>query len=75
MDYNETMSVEKPSKKQIEALEKQIKRDQAKPVRENERRVRFKMDFKDAVKKMAITPPISNKEILEQSKKQRKNND
>ena len=64
-----------PTKKQIEALDKQIKHDQAKPVRENERRVRFKMNFKDAVKKMASTPPISNKEILGWSKKQRKNND
>ena len=69
------MSDEQPSKKQIEALEKQIKHDQAKPVRENERRVRFKMNFKDAVKKMASTSPISNKEILERSKKQGKNND
>jgi hypothetical protein len=69
------MTDNNPTKKQIELLEKQIKHDQAKPVRENERRVRFKMNFKDAVKKMAITPPISNKEILERSKKQRKNND
>ena len=69
------MPNEKLSKKQIETLTQQIKHDQAKPVRENERRVRFKMNFKDAVKKMAITPPISNKEILERSKKQRKNND
>ena len=69
------MSAEKPSKKQLEALDKQIKHDQAKPVRENERRVRFKMNFKDAVKKMASASPISNKEILERSKKQRKNND
>jgi hypothetical protein len=65
----------KPTMKQLQTLAKQIKHDQAKPVRENERRVRFKMNFKDAVKKMAITPPISNKEILERSKKQRKNND
>ncbi len=66
------MADHKLTKKQIEALEAQIKSDQEKPVRENERRVRIGGNFKDAVKKMAKTPPISNKNLVEWNKKQKK---
>lgn len=62
----------KLTKKEIKALEAQIKSDQEKPVRENERRVRIGGNFKDAVKEMAKTPPISNKDLVEWSKKQKK---
>lgn len=62
----------KPTKKEVEALEAQIKNDQGKPVRENERRVRIGEDFEDAVKKMAKTPPISNKDLVEWTRKQKK---
>jgi hypothetical protein len=66
------MAHNKPTKKQLEALEAQIKSDQEKPVRENERRVRFKINFKDAVKKMANTPPVSNKDLIKWTRKQKK---
>lgn len=66
------MADHKLTKKQIEALEAQIKSDQEKPVRENERRIRIGGNFKDAVKKMAKTPPISNKNLVEWNKKQKK---
>ena len=66
------MTNPKPTKKEIKALEVQIKNDQEKPVRENERRVRIGGNFKDAVKKMAKTPPISNKDLVEWNKKQKK---
>ena len=62
---------EKPSKKEIKALEAQIKADQAKPVRENERRVRVGGSLKDTIKKMSHTPPISNKDLAKWIKKQR----
>lgn len=65
------MTDPKLTKKEIKALEAQIKRDQEKPVRENERRVRIGGSFKDAIKKMAKTPPISNKDIVKWSKKQK----
>ncbi|MCA9343527.1 hypothetical protein KC947_01075 [Candidatus Saccharibacteria bacterium] len=65
------MTDKKPTKKEIEALQAQIEAYQAKPVRENERRVRIGGSFEDAVKKMAEAPPISNKEIKEWAKKQR----
>jgi hypothetical protein len=67
------MSANKPSKKQIEALGAQIKSDQEKPVRENERRVRFSTNFNNAVKKMANTPPISNEGLVKWTRKQKKN--
>ena len=66
------MTNSKPTKKEIEALEAQVKADQEKPVRENERRVRIGNDFKDAVRKMAKTPPISNKDLVEWTRKQKK---
>jgi uncharacterized protein YeeX (DUF496 family) len=66
------MTGPKPTKKEIEALEAQIKADQEKPVRDNERRVRIGSNFKDAVKKMAKTPPISNKNVVEWTRKQKK---
>ena len=49
----------------------QIKADQERPVRENERRVRIGLSFKDAIKKMSKTPPISNKDLGKWVKKQR----
>jgi hypothetical protein len=52
-------------------LEAQIKRDQEKPVHENERRVRVGVNFKDAVKEMSQAAPIRNKEVTEWTKKQR----
>lgn len=61
----------KPTKKEIEALEAQIKVDQEKPVKENERRVRIGEDLEGAVKKMSKTPPISNKDLAKWAKKQR----
>lgn len=69
--YNQDMSGKKLSKKEIEILETQIKSDQAKPVRENERRVRIGMSFKDAVRKMSKTPPINNKDLGKWVKEQR----
>lgn len=66
------MTSNKLTKKEIEALEVQIKADQEKPVRENERRVRIGANFKDAVKKMAKTPSISNKDLVEWTRKQKK---
>jgi len=62
----------KLTKKEIKALEAQIKSDQEKPVRDNERRVRIGDNFKDAVKKMANTSPISNKDLVKWNKKQSK---
>lgn len=61
----------KPTKKEIEALEAQIKSDQQKPVRENERRVRIGENLEKAVKKMSNTPPVSNKDLAKWAKKQR----
>ena len=66
------MTDNKLTKKEIAALEARIKADQEKPVRENERRVRVGGDFKDAVKKMAKTPPISNNSLVEWARKQKK---
>ncbi len=65
------MNDEKPTKKEIGELEAQIKSDQKKPVRENERRVRIDGNFKDAVKRMAKTPAIKNKDLVKWAKKQR----
>lgn len=65
------MSRSKSTKKPIKTLEVQIKTDQEKPVRDNERRVRIGVSFKDAVKKMAKTPPITNQALKEWAKKQR----
>lgn len=65
------MNDKKPTKKEIEALEAQIEAYQAKPVRENERRVRIGGSFEDAVKKMSNAPPINNQKIKEWAKKQR----
>ena len=61
----------KPTKEEIKALEAQIKVDQAKPVRENERRVRIGGSLKDAIKKVSHTPPISNEDLAKWVKKQR----
>lgn len=65
------MSDEKPSEEKIKALQAQIKADQEKPVRENERRVRIGANFKEAIIKMSKTPPISNKDLGKWVKKQR----
>lgn len=65
----------KPTKKEIEALEAQIKADQEKPVRENERRVRVGTNFKDAVKGMSKAPPMTNKDIAKWVKEQREETD
>lgn len=61
----------KPTKEEIKKLEAQIKRDQEKPVRENERRVRVGANFKDAVKEMSQAPPMTNEEVAKWAKKQR----
>ena len=61
----------KPTKEEIIALYAQIKRDQEKPVRENERRVRVGANFKDAVKEMAQAPPTTNDEVVKWTKRQR----
>jgi uncharacterized protein YeeX (DUF496 family) len=61
----------KPTKKEIGVLEAQIKSDQEKPVRENERRVRIGENLENAVKKMSKTPPISNQDLAKWVKKQR----
>jgi hypothetical protein len=65
------MADKTPSKKEIEALEAQIRHDQEQPVRENERRVRVGGDFKEAVNKAAKTPPITNKDLVEWTRKQK----
>lgn len=65
----------KPTKKEIEELEAQIKRDQEKPVRENERRVRVGTSFKDAVKRMSKTSPMTNKDVAKWVKEQREETD
>lgn len=61
----------KPTKEEIKELEAQIKRDQEKPVRENERRVRVGATFKDAVKEIAQAPPMSSKDVAKWAKDQR----
>lgn len=61
----------KPTKEEIKELEAQIKRDQEKPVRENERRVRVGTNFKEAVKEMSKTPPMTNKDVAKWVKEQR----
>lgn len=61
----------KPTKEEIQELEAQIKHDQEKPVRENERRVRVGADFNDAVKEMSQAPPITNKDVAKWVKEQR----
>lgn len=61
----------KPTKEEIKELEAQIKRDQEKPVSENERRVRVGTNFKDAVKEMAKSPPMTNKDVVKWAKEQR----
>lgn len=61
----------KPTKEEIKELEAQIKGDQEKPVRENERRVRVSANFKDAVKEMSNAPPITNKDVANWAKEQR----
>lgn len=66
------MSDEKPSEEEIKALQADIEADQEKPVRENERRVRIGLNFKDSIKKMSKTPPISNKDLVEWTRKQKK---
>lgn len=62
---------EKPTKAKIKELEAQIKHDQERPVRENERRVRVGANFKDAVKEMAQAPPMTNDEVAKWVKDQR----
>lgn len=69
------MPSKKPSKRQLEELEAQIKRDQEKPVRENERRVRVGTNFKDAVKEMSKAPPMTNKDVAKWAKEQREETD
>lgn len=65
------MNDKKLTNKEIKVLETQIRSDQEKPVRENERRVRIGENLESAVKKMAKTPPIGNKDLAEWAKKQR----
>ncbi|HET6746606.1 MAG TPA: hypothetical protein VFH06_00690 [Candidatus Saccharimonadales bacterium] len=65
----------KPTKEEIKELEAQIKRDQEKPVRENERRARVGSSFKDAVKEMSKAPPITNKDVAKWAKEQREETD
>jgi len=66
------MAKYRPTKAEVKALEAQIKSDQEKSVRENERRVRIGGNFNDAVKRMAASPPISNKNVAEWAQKQKK---
>ncbi len=65
------MSDKKPTKEEIKELEAQIKRDQEKPVRENERRVRVGTNFNDAVKEMSKAQPMTNKDVAKWVKEQR----
>lgn len=66
------MAIDKaPPKKEIQELEAQIKHDQEKPVRENERRVRVDTNFKNAIKAMSEAPPMTNKSVARWVKKQR----
>lgn len=65
------MNDKKLTNKEIKVLETQIRSDQEKPVRENERRVRIGENIEGAIKKMSNTPPISNKDLTEWAKKQR----
>jgi uncharacterized protein YeeX (DUF496 family) len=65
----------KPTKKELNELEAQIKRDQEKPVRENERRVRVGANFNDAVKEMSKASPMTNKEVAKWVKEQREETD
>ncbi len=65
------MTDKKPSSEQIKALEAQIKSDQDRPVRENERRVRIEESVDSAIEKMAKAPPITNKNLVQWTKKQR----
>jgi wyosine [tRNA(Phe)-imidazoG37] synthetase (radical SAM superfamily) len=67
-----TTADEKPTEEEIKELEAQIKHDQEQPVRENERRVRVGANFKEAVKEMAQAPPMTNDEVAEWVKDQRK---
>lgn len=67
-----TTADEKPTEEEIKELEAQIKHDQEQPVRENERRVRVGANFKEAVKEMAQAPPMTNDEVAEWAKDQRK---
>ena len=62
----------KPTEAEINELEAQIKADQKKPVRENERRVRVGGNFNDAVKEMSKAPPMTNEEVSKWVKDQRK---
>ena len=65
------MTDKKPTKEEIQELEAQIKHDQEKPVRENERRVRVGTNFNDAVKEMSHAQPITNKDVAKWVKEQR----
>ncbi|MFZ1488193.1 MAG: hypothetical protein WAS74_04215, partial [Candidatus Saccharimonas aalborgensis] len=70
---NQGMTTDKkPTKAEIKELEAQIKADQEKPVRENERRVRVGAAFQDAVKEMSQAPPMTNNEVAKWVKDQRK---
>lgn len=51
------MPAEKPSKKQIKALEKQIKYDQAQPLKSAEKRLKINATFEQTVKAIARTKP------------------
>ncbi len=74
--YNQAMATDKkPTKEEIKELEAQIKHDQEKPVRENERRVRVGTNFKDAVKEMSEAPPMTNKDVAKWVKEQREETD
>lgn len=74
--YNQPMATDKkPTKEEVKELEAQIKRDQEKPVRENERRVRVGTNFKDAVKEMSKAPPMTNKDVAKWVKEQREETD
>ncbi len=55
------MTDNRPDKKQIKDLAKQIKQDQAKDA-PAEKRVKIKATFKKAVKKMGQTPPPKKEE-------------
>jgi hypothetical protein len=51
------MSDNRPTKKQIEALDKQIKHDQAQPLKPAEKRLKINATFEQAVKAITRTKP------------------
>lgn len=55
--YTSRMADMKPSKKEIEALEAQIKRDQQQPVKPAEKRIKLNVSFEKAMQMITRTRP------------------